>query len=66
VLAELTFVVNELGFDISLLQTLQINLFSQQIYLILLLGCKLVVRLLNQLELLTNDLELSFHLLTLM
>lgn len=65
-LAELTFVVNELGFDISLLQTLQINLFSQQIYLILLLGCKLVVRLLNQLELLTNDLELSFHLLTLM
>ena len=65
VLAKLSLIVDELRLDIALLDALQVHLLRQQVDLILLLRGQLVVRLLNKLELLVDDLELTLHLVTL-
>lgn len=65
-LSKLSFVVHKLGFDVPLLHSLQIDIFREQVNLILLFDRELVMRFLHKLELVLNDLELTFELLGLL
>ena len=65
-LSKLSFVVHKLSFDVPLLHSLQIDIFREQVNLILLFDRELVMRFLHKLELVLNDLELTFELLGLL
>ena len=58
--------MQNLGLSVTLAYTDQVQLLRQQINLVLLLRSQLVMRLLNKLELLSDDDQLTFLLLSLL
>ena len=65
-LTSLAFEMQNLGLSVTLAYTDQVQLLRQQINLVLLLRSQLVMRLLNKLELLSDDDQLTFLLLSLL
>jgi len=58
--------MNHIGLGVPLPDTEQVQLFSQKIYLILLLWCKLVMRPLYKFQLLSDNVQLALLLLSLL
>ena len=66
VLTRFALVVDDLRVFVPKLDFLQVELLLQQIDFVLLLGSKVVVRLLNEIKLLLDDLDLAFELIILL
>ena len=65
-LSKLSFIMHKLGFDVPLLHSLQIDILREQVNLVLLFDRELVMRFLDELKLVLNDLELTLELLGLL